>query len=77
MTQKIPLAGVIGTPIAHSKSPRLHQHWLNKYGIQGHYIPMDVASDDLEEALKFLPRLGFVGLNVWMFSVGRSSISSA
>lgn len=64
MTKKIPLAGVIGTPIAHSKSPRLHQHWLNKYGIQGHYIPMDVASDDLEEALKFLPRLGFVGLNV-------------
>lgn len=65
MTQKkIPLAGVIGTPIAHSKSPRLHQHWLRRYGIPGYYIPMDVASDDLETALATLPKLGFVGLNV-------------
>ena len=65
MTQnKIPLAGVIGTPIAHSKSPRLHQHWLRRYGIPGYYIPMDVTSDDLEAALETLPKLGFVGLNV-------------
>lgn len=65
MTQKkIPLAGVIGTPIAHSRSPRLHQHWLRRYGIPGYYIPMDVASDDLEAALETLPKLGFVGLNV-------------
>lgn len=65
MTQKkIPLAGVIGTPIAHSKSPRLHQHWLRRYGIAGYYIPMDVASDDLEAVLETLPKLGFVGLNV-------------
>lgn len=64
MTDKIPLAGVIGHPIAHSKSPRLHQHWLRRYGIQGHYIPLDVASDDLEETLRLLPRIGFVGVNV-------------
>ena len=65
MTQfKIPLAGVIGTPIAHSRSPRLHQHWLRRYGIQGYYIPIDVASDDLEAALETLPKLGFVGINV-------------
>ena len=55
---RIPLAGVIGSPIAHSRSPRLHQHWL------GHYIPMDIASDDLEEAVSVLPKLGFVGINV-------------
>ena len=65
MTQKkIPLAGVIGTPIAHSKSPRLHQHWLRRYGIPGYYIPMDIASDDLEAVLETFPKLGFVGLNV-------------
>lgn len=63
-THKIPLAGVIGTPIAHSRSPRLHGYWLRKYGIQGHYIPMEIASGDLEEAVRFLPRLGFVGVNV-------------
>ena len=65
MTQaRIPLAGVIGTPIAHSRSPRLHQHWLRRYGLPGHYIPMDVASSDLEDAIRVLPKLGFVGLNV-------------
>lgn len=61
---RIPLAGVIGSPIAHSRSPRLHQHWLRRYGIQGHYIPMDIASDDLEDAFRTLPKVGFVGANV-------------
>ncbi len=61
---RIPLAGVIGAPIAHSKSPQLHHHWLKTYGIAGHYIPMEVAPEDLAEALKTLPKLGFVGINV-------------
>ncbi len=62
--QKIPLAGVIGSPIAHSKSPQLHQHWLYNYGIKGHYIPMDVATSDLETVIRTLPKMGFVGVNV-------------
>lgn len=61
---KIPLAGVIGSPIAHSRSPQLHGHWLKTYGIAGHYIPMDVAREDLEKVLRTLPRMGFVGVNV-------------
>lgn len=61
---RIPLAGVIGSPIAHSRSPLLHNYWLKRYGIKGHYIPMDIAQADLAEALKMLPKLGFVGLNV-------------
>jgi len=61
---KIPLAGVIGHPIAHSRSPALHGYWLRRYGINGHYIPMDVAQADLKLALEDLPRFGFVGLNV-------------
>jgi shikimate dehydrogenase len=61
---RIPLAGVIGSPIAHSRSPALHGYWLRRYGIKGHYIPMDIAQADLREALHFLPKLGFVGLNV-------------
>ncbi|MDN5788746.1 shikimate dehydrogenase, partial [Pseudorhodobacter sp.] len=61
---RIPLAGVIGSPIAHSKSPALHGYWLRRYGINGHYIPMEIAHDDLAHALELLPRLGFVGLNV-------------
>jgi len=62
--KKIPLAGVLGSPIGHSKSPRLHQHWLKRYGINGYYIPMEVASADLENAVQTLPKLGFVGVNV-------------
>ncbi len=61
---KIPLAGVLGHPIAHSRSPALHGFWLKRLGIKGHYIPMDVAPVNLEETLRFLPKLGFVGLNV-------------
>ena len=61
---KIPLAGVIGSPIAHSRSPALHGHWLKTYGIKGFYIPMDIAQADLAEALRTLPKLGFVGVNV-------------
>lgn len=61
---RIPLAGVIGSPIAHSKSPQLHRHWLKTYGISGHYIPMDVSSDNLENVLRTLPTMCFVGVNI-------------
>ncbi len=61
---RIPLAGVIGSPVAHSKSPRLHGHWLKSYGIQGYYIPMDIAQADLRDVIAALPKAGFVGVNV-------------
>jgi shikimate dehydrogenase len=63
-TQRIPLAGVIGSPISHSRSPMLHGYWLRRYGTKGFYIPLDVSQADLREALATLPKLGFVGLNV-------------
>lgn len=61
---KIPLAGVLGHPIAHSKSPQLHGHWLRRYSIKGHYIPIDIAPVDLERVVGMLPTMGFVGVNV-------------
>ena len=61
---RIPLAGVIGSPIAHSKSPILQGHWLKTLGLRGHYIPMHVDSEDLETVLRTLPKMGFVGVNV-------------
>jgi shikimate dehydrogenase len=61
---RIPLAGVIGSPIAHSKSPQLHGHWLKTYGLRGHYIPMDVSTDNLGQVLDALPKMGFVGVNI-------------
>lgn len=53
---RIPLAGVIGSPIAHSRSPQLHGHWLRALGLRGFYIPMDVARDDLEQVIRTLPQ---------------------
>jgi shikimate dehydrogenase len=61
---RIPLAGVLGHPIAHSRSPVLHGYWLKRYGLKGHYIPIDVAPLDLAEVVRMLPRMGFVGVNV-------------
>lgn len=59
-----PLAGVIGWPIAHSRSPQLHGHWLRRNGIDGDYIAMGVEPRDLEQAIRALPLLGFRGVNV-------------
>ena len=61
---KIPLAGVIGSPIAHSKSPQLHGHWLKTHDLPGFYIPMDVSNDDLADVIRALPKMGFVGVNI-------------
>jgi len=63
-TDRIPLAGVIGHPIAHSRSPRLHGHWLRAMGLRGHYIPLEVTPDHLARVLNTLPDMGFVGVNI-------------
>jgi len=62
--RKIPLAAVIGSPVAHSRSPALHTHWLKKYGLRGHYVPMDISQHDLPAVLAAMPKMGFVGANV-------------
>ena len=61
---KIPLAGVIGCPVAHSRSPVLYGTWLRQYGLKGHYVPLHVEKDDLPHVLRTLPKMGFVGVNV-------------
>ena len=59
-----PLAGVIGYPIGHSRSPKLHGYWLRRYGIRGAYVAMQVSEEDLGDVLRIMPRMGFVGCNV-------------
>src|SRR5690606_8630330 len=58
------LAGVIGWPVAHSRSPRLHSFWLEQYGIDGAYLPLPVRPGELEVALQGLQAVGFAGANV-------------
>ena len=60
----IPLAGVIGNPISHSKSPKMHKYWLRKYGLLGDYVPLHVHEDDLEGVIRSMPLMGFAGANV-------------
>ncbi|PWR20664.1 shikimate dehydrogenase [Zavarzinia compransoris] len=61
---KARLAGVMGWPVGHSRSPRLHGYWLEKHGIDGAYLPLAVRPDDLQDALRALPKLGFRGCNL-------------
>lgn len=58
------LAGIMGWPVKHSRSPRLHGAWLKNYGIDGVYVPLPVAPENLGAALKALPMLGFAGVNL-------------
>jgi len=60
----IPRACVIGHPIAHSRSPLIHNHWLATLGIPGHYDLQDVAPKDFATFLAQLPTRGYVGGNV-------------
>ncbi len=61
---KAKIAGVMGWPVAHSLSPRLHGYWLDHYRIDGAYIPLPVRPEDFAEAMKALFKLGFAGANV-------------
>jgi shikimate dehydrogenase len=54
----------MGWPVAHSLSPRLHGYWLERYGIDGAYVPLAVEPGHVAEALTALPRFGFEGCNV-------------
>ena len=58
------LAGVMGSPIMHSRSPRIHNRWLAEYGLAGHYAPLLVKPEGLEKALRALHPLGFSGVNL-------------
>lgn len=64
MTGQAKLAGVMGWPVAHSRSPQLHGFWLEQYGIDGAYVPLPVRPEDFAAALRALPMLGFLGANV-------------
>jgi shikimate dehydrogenase len=58
------LAGVIGWPIAHSLSPRLHGFWLREHGIDGAYIPLPTPREDFAQIINSLRKLGFAGVSV-------------
>lgn len=58
------LAGVMGWPVAHSRSPLIHNHWIRTHGLLGAYVQLAVAPGRLEAALPGLAALGFRGCNI-------------
>ncbi|OAG76456.1 Shikimate 5-dehydrogenase I alpha [Acetobacter malorum] len=59
ITGKARLAGVLGWPVSHSRSPALHNYWLRRYGIDGAYVPLPVKPEQFEAAVR-----GFAGCRV-------------
>jgi shikimate dehydrogenase len=58
------VAGIIGWPVGHSRSPRLHGYWLEKYRIDGAYIPLPISPEHFRESVRGLMHAGFAGANV-------------
>ncbi len=57
-------AAVIGHPISHSKSPLIHGHWIEKYGLKGSYEAIDIAPGNLLPVLDRLVADGYGGFNL-------------
>ena len=58
------LAGVMGWPVMHSRSPMMHNYWFKKHGLAGTYVPLAIRPEHLSAALRGLHPLGFAGVNV-------------
>ena len=58
------IAGLLGWPVAHSRSPVIHNHWLAHYDIPGRYLLFAVPPEKLEPAVRGLAALGLRGCNV-------------
>src|SRR6188472_1502105 len=58
------LAGLMGFPVMHSRSPKLHNYWLAQHHLVGSYLPLAIKADGLRAALRALPALGFAGCNL-------------
>lgn len=58
------LAGVMGWPVMHSRSPMLHNYWFKQHGLAGTYVPLAIRPEGLAAALRALHPLGFAGCNL-------------
>ena len=58
------LAGIMGWPVAHSRSPSIHNYWIKQHGLNGSYVLLPTDPANLKDALKGLSVLGFAGCNL-------------
>lgn len=64
ITGKAKIAAVLGWPIKHSRSPLLHNFWLQRHRIDGAYIPLAVKAEDFKNVIQGMKKAGFKGCNV-------------
>ena len=64
LSGKARVAGIIGWPVEHSRSPRLHGFWLERHGIDGAYVPLPIRPEAFALAVRGLAAAGFAGANV-------------
>lgn len=60
------LAGLIGWPVAQSKSQLIHEFWLRRLGIDGQYVRLPVRPGEVARALQGMAALGFAGVQATM-----------
>jgi len=58
------LAGVMGWPVMHSRSPLMHNFWFRQHELSGTYVPLAIQPEGLAAALRALHPLGFAGCNL-------------
>ena len=58
------LAGIMGWPVSHSRSPQIHNHWIQTHRLNGAYVLLPVQPARLPDAVRGLAALGFAGCNV-------------
>ena len=63
-SERFLMAGVMGWPVMHSRSPMIHNFWFKQQGLAGSYVPLAIKPEGLEAALRALHPLGFSGCNV-------------
>jgi shikimate dehydrogenase len=64
LSGKARVAGIIGWPVAHSRSPRLHGFWLERHAVDGAYVPLPIRPEHFAAAVHGLVAAGFAGANV-------------
>ena len=64
LTAKARVAGIIGWPVGHSRSPRLHGYWLEKHKIDGAYIPLPIAPEHFKDSVRGLMPVSYTHLTL-------------
>lgn len=64
ITGNASVVGLLGWPVSHSLSPKLHQHWIAYYGLDALYAPFPVAPEHLGKVVSSLADMGMRGCNI-------------